>query len=366
MVGKLVSLVRGSSQQKNISTALNLIKPELANLKKAKRILIKPNLTAVFNQTANSSVVAVEAILDFLKDFDPLFTQKEIVVIESSGEALTRGMTMKKVFQRFGFDKISERYPNVTLKDLEEGSSFLEIPIETLSGVRKVRISKEILGFDYKISVALPKTHDTVIATLGVKNFLMGVIDPRDKHLMHGIDHGIGRSEDSSLFSRVLKKIGSLTASKVPCQFLWLSDYLPLGIKNKLMEFNPDFFLKSAVLLHRNLFQVGIEILPDLVVIDGFWGMEGDGPVYGRKKKVEVAIASTDAVKADGIGARIMGFDPDKIAYLRLLAQRDKGELSLNNLVGNNVDQSAFEFKTHRHHHFQQQASQYALKCDKI
>ena len=51
-------------------------------------------------------------------------------------------------------------------------------------------------------------------------------------------------------------------------------------------------------------------------VIDGFEGMEGEGPLKGTPVASRIAIASTDFVAADRIGVEAMGVDPTWVGYL--------------------------------------------------
>ena len=53
--------------------------------------------------------------------------------------------------------------------------------------------------------------------------------------------------------------------------------------------------------------------LPDLVIIDGFDGLEGEGPFVGDRVDTQFVIASNDPVAADAVAATMMGFDKDKI-----------------------------------------------------
>lgn len=333
---KLVSLVKEKSRSENLQKALELIKKDLTGFKKAKKVLLKPNFTSVYNPTASTQREAIETILEFFKDFDENFAQKEILIGETSGEALTR---------KVGFQKIFEKYTNVRYWDMTKERQFYAFSIKAISGKIKVRIPKKIFKLDYKISVALPKTHDTVGVTLGIKNFLMGIIKQEDKSLMHGLDNHNQRG-----FASLMNQIA-------PWQMVWLfNNYAPSFLKDKLTGFNADYFIKSVVCLHRNLCSIGKRILPNLVVIDGWEGMEADGPVYGRRRKLGVAIASTDPVKADAVGAKVIGFEPAEIGYLRLLAEAGKGELSLESTVDEKIGSVAQKFLPHRHYCYQLKA----------
>ena len=351
----LVSLIKGKNQKENLKKALTLIKINLNGFKKAKNVLIKPNLTSAYNPVADTSPQALAAILEFFQVFDPDFNQKKIIVAESSGEAYQKGESMEQVYRRLGFEKVFGEYGNLAVGDFNQSKKFRKISIKTLSGEKKVRIAQEVFDFDYKISLTVPKTHDTVGVTLGIKNFLMGIIKQEDKGLMHGLFGVHSDFQRLKASERLLQKIASLVISQGPWQLDWfLNNYLPSILKDKITNFNAEYFKKSVACLHKNLFRLGQRIMPDLVVIDGFWGMDKDGPVYGRKRKLGIAIASTDPVKADGVGARVMGFNPDKIAYLCLLAQFGFGDLSMQGLVGEQLSAAKVRCSPHRHFFLQQ------------
>jgi uncharacterized protein (DUF362 family) len=84
--------------------------------------------------------------------------------------------------------------------------------------------------------------------------------------------------------------------------------------------------------------------------------MEGDGPVDGTSVDMKVAIASTDPVKADGVGARLIGFAPEEIGYLYYLQNEEKkGEYGLDNLVGDDLEKVKKIFRRHGTYDIQSQ-----------
>ena len=64
-------------------------------------------------------------------------------------------------------------------------------------------------------------------------------------------------------------------------------------------------------------------------LIDGYEGMEGSGPSSGTPVPSRVAIASTDYVAADRIGAEAMGMDAEWLGYLKYCGQMGVGQFNL-------------------------------------
>jgi len=64
---------------------------------------------------------------------------------------------------------------------------------------------------------------------------------------------------------------------------------------------------------------------PQLGIIDGYLGMDGDGPVTGDPVEWGVAIASTDPVAADCLAAQLMGLHITDIGYLWYLQEKGLG-----------------------------------------
>jgi uncharacterized protein (DUF362 family) len=67
-------------------------------------------------------------------------------------------------------------------------------------------------------------------------------------------------------------------------------------------------------------------------VIDGFEGMEGNGPNDGTLVPSRVAIASTDYIAADRVGLAVMGIDPSWVGYLNFCAQAGLGQNDLSKI----------------------------------
>ena len=74
------------------------------------------------------------------------------------------------------------------------------------------------------------------------------------------------------------------------------------------------------------MFHLAQVVYPDLAVLDGFEGMEGNGPRLGTPVNSHVAVASTDALAADCVASTIMGFDPEKISSYAAMHEGGLGQ----------------------------------------
>jgi uncharacterized protein (DUF362 family) len=67
-------------------------------------------------------------------------------------------------------------------------------------------------------------------------------------------------------------------------------------------------------------------------VIDGFEGMEGNGPSAGTPVASRLAIASTDYVAADRVGAECMGVDANWLGWLKYSGEVGIGQWDLSKI----------------------------------
>ncbi len=337
---KKVSLVRGDDRKENINRCLSLIQDDLDKLQTAKNILIKPNLVALEPDFANTHVEAIEAVIEFVREIAP---DTPITVGESSATAFYRGLPTTKVFEDFDYYRLEKKYSNVSLTDFDNDSDVIESPIHSVVGDTHLRISKRIHDFDYRISLAIPKTHNFAVATFGIKN-MAGLVLRQDMAMIHGMKGGIEVDAPKTL----LDKLPPGTVSRA-------RRTLPNWLINFLFRQYPTY-RKSVKMIHRNIVEFAKLTWPDLVVLDGFVCMEGDGPVDGSAVEMKAAIASADPVKADGVGARLIGFHPEEIGYLFYLQNEEKmGVYSLDGLVGDDLKQIRKKFIRHGTYDIQSQ-----------
>jgi uncharacterized protein (DUF362 family) len=140
------------------------------------------------------------------------------------------------------------------------------------------------------ISAAKLKTHDQVVATLSLKNVIVGapIKDP---------GYGGGR-----------------------------------GAKSGAKSDKPIIHGSGFRALNYNLFDLSRRLHPHLAVIDGYEGMEGNGPTRGTLVEHRVCVASPDWLAADRVAVELMGIDFAKVGYLNYCAQAGLGEGDLQKI----------------------------------
>lgn len=336
---KKAALVSGEDRKKNIRKCLGLIREDLEPIKKAKNILIKPNLVALEPAYANTHVEAIEAVIECVREIVP---QTPITVGESAASAFYRGLPTTKVFEDYDYYRLEEKYTAVSLTHFDDDEEYIYSPIQSIVGDNQLRITKRAQEYDYKISLAIPKTHNFAIATFGIKN-MAGLVMRQDMAMIHGMKGGVEVDAPKTL----LDKLPPGTVSR-------LRRALPNWLINLMFRQYPSY-RKSVKMIHVNIKEYAKIIWPDLVVLDGFVCMEGDGPVDGEPVDLKVAIASADALKADGVAARLIGLEPEDIGYLFYLQNENLGEYSLENLVGDDLAPLRRKFKRHGTYDIQSQ-----------
>ncbi|MFA5095786.1 MAG: DUF362 domain-containing protein [Candidatus Omnitrophota bacterium] len=332
MPHRKVSLVKGKDNYACVKESLRLIRPELEGVSGKKNILLKPNLTATKNRFANTDAGAVAAVIDFLLESFPELRESRFTILEGSGSAYYEKTTTREVFRKFGYFDLCRRYKNVRCECVEDCREFSEIPIHSIAGPEKIKIARRLLDFDFRISVAVPKAHNYAIATFGIKN-MAGLIKQEDKSLLHGL-----RTPSAPNTRTVF--------TYLPTSWIaWLRRKAP-GLVNLIFKKSVTY-LKATRVIHHNIAELAKFTWPDLVVLDGAYCMDGNGPVDGFPVFSGFAVSSTDPLKADGLAARLLGLEPEDIGYLYYLQEHGLGSYSLDGLVGERIELVRQKFKLH-------------------
>ncbi|MEE8470057.1 MAG: DUF362 domain-containing protein [Dehalococcoidia bacterium] len=284
-----VALTKGGDRAGNIETALRLIESEV-DIRAKSNVLIKVNFVSTTNQLAATHVDAVRALLRFLRER----YRGKITIGESTIVPAREG------YIRFGYLDLIEEF-DVQLVDLNEGQWISLGVYDSALRPINVRFSKQAAESDYRIAIGPPKTHDVVVVTLSIKNVAMGSLFLRVKVGSGGAFRDLLRKGYRLLPS-------SLRRSTRVSRMRNTAAVYAGGDKRKIHQGYPVHNL--------NLYLLAREYPPHLSIIDGYVGMDGDGPEAGDSVDWGIAIASQDPVAADCLAATLMGFDIADIGYL--------------------------------------------------
>jgi len=85
-------------------------------------------------------------------------------------------------------------------------------------------------------------------------------------------------------------------------------------------------------------------------VMDGTVCGDGAGPRTMKPKVKNLILASGDSVAIDAVAAKMMGFEPMEIPYIRMCHEKGlgKGDIREIEVVGEDISEINFEFKTRR------------------
>jgi uncharacterized protein (DUF362 family) len=266
-----VALTTGNERADLAFRALEPFKKQIAAAIGQKRIILKPNNVHIDRPLCASHADNLEGILEFLKSIG----KTNVTIAESpSGGSTFEG------FANYGYNKFIGKY-DVKLLDIDQqGFEVLHCIDETDLRPRPCRVSKLLLDPDnFIISAAKFKTHMLVGVTLSLKNIVVGapIKDP-----------GIGTAKGPA----------------------------PGGKSDK-----PLMHGGGPHGINYNLFTLSSRLHPHLAVIDGYEGMEGQGPASGTPVNHKVCVASLDWLAADRVATELMGVDFSKIGYLTYCAQ---------------------------------------------
>ena len=292
-----VSLMRGDDRRTNAYRALkeidSLVAPEL---KKKKYVVIKPNNVSSENQLASTHADTLRGILDYLSER----TKGPVYIAEAAaGDTMTG-------FENFHYPQVAAEYKSldVRLLDLNAEAKYEILPVLDFDlHLTPVRLAARLLDPDaFVLCSAILKTHNTVVATLSVKNMCLGA----PLHFAPG---------DTSHWNDKRRYHG--------------------GVRQT----------------HYDMFLTAQKLRPNwgATLIDGYEGMEGNGPGEGTPVASRVAIASTDYIAADRVGLEAMGIDARWPGYLLYCWQAGLGQYDLNriDIAGENLATVRRKYKLH-------------------
>jgi uncharacterized protein (DUF362 family) len=291
-----VALTHGDNRRKNIYDALISIDSELqAGLQRKKYVLIKPNNVSTEKQLASTHVDALNGILDYLA---PRFRGPVVIAESSAGDTL-------EGFSNFGYRSLEKEWRShqLSLLDFNREANFeTHTLIDYDLHIVPVRLAARLFDPDaYTICCAVLKTHNAAVSSLSVKNMVLGAPlhnSPGDGHWNDKRKYHVG--------VRQMQYNMLLTAQKM--RPFW-----------------------------------------GATVIDGFEGMEGNGPTSGTPVPSRLAIASTDYIAADRVGLETIGIDSTWPGYLVYCGQMGLGQYDLSKIdvLGSTISSVQKKYRLH-------------------
>jgi uncharacterized protein (DUF362 family) len=270
-----VSFVASKDSREAAYQALKPLQQEIERAIGDKQVIIKTNSGQVredwwLNATDPDFTAG---ILQFLGDF----YDRPVIVAESTAAG---AMSTLVGYENYGFMPL-EREFGCLFRDLNDESTSRVMIKDDKNHPLPINIINTYLDPDiYLISATRLKSHNCVVATLSMKNVAMG----------SPINH-YKRTERKNRNEKPLMHSGG----------------------NRGLSYN---MFRLATL--------GVQ--PDLAVLDGVVGMEGNGPVSGTPVEQGVALASTDWLAADRIGVELMGMNYAECKYLHWCKDAGFGE----------------------------------------
>ena len=224
---------------------------------RGKKILLKPNLVEPHKGVGHINTHPL-VIRGVAEAFYSLGAG-QVLVAEGAGHIRDTQL----VLEESGLADVlfEDRIPFI---DLNNDNGFEVENLGRKSRLKKLTLPTTLQKVDWIVSLAKMKTHHWAGVTLSLKN-MFGV--------MPGIYYGFPKN--------VLH---------------WA------GIDEAILDIN-------------------LTVKPHFAIIDGIVGMEGDGPIMGKPKKVGVLVMGRNLPAVDATCCRVMGINPIKIKYLKQAAK---------------------------------------------
>ncbi|MDP6667180.1 MAG: DUF362 domain-containing protein [Dehalococcoidia bacterium] len=191
-------------------------------------------------------------------------------------------------FENYGYKPLADDF-NIEFLDLNNDDRVPVPAFDDQLNPQTLYMSKR-LSESYVVSVCPMKTHNNVVVTLGLKNILVGTLSGKEQ-------------------------------------------------KQKIH--------KGSKAINLTLAKMAQHVAPDLTVIDGVVGMQGDGPVGGYEISSNVVVASHHAIAADVVGLQVMGFELEKVGYLRYAMELRNLTLGDIEVVGSSIEDVRVAYDEH-------------------
>jgi len=297
-----VGLAQTVNRRQNIHHALDLVREEIIP-KLTSQVMLKPNFLSSKNQLASTHVDAIRGTIDFLLTTPAPPT--EIIIAEGANEEYSG-----ESFDNFGYRNLINEYDvPIQLYDIHQETEWETTNIILADKSRvPVRMPRIVLECPCTISVAVAKTHDVDVVTLALKNMIMGTLHKEDRVKMHGYCSHSDRE-------------------------------LP----------------REAQILNINLIRLSQYLKPNIGIIDGTTGLQGNGPGGTDSVDLNIGVASADVFSADAVTTKAMGFNPADIGLFHYASEMGIGvaDLSQIEVLGTPIEDVTLSFRPREKVEFQ-------------
>jgi uncharacterized protein (DUF362 family) len=265
-----VAITQNASIERAIEAALGRL--PLASLVAGRRVAIKPNDTwaSADDRSGVTQPDSLRAVIRAVRRHRP----RHLIVTGGAGasetEEVFRVAGLMDVVRAEGAEFVDHNRRPFTSIDLEYRPAA-----DVLGPQTSVMVSSRVLEYETLIALNQLKLHETATVTLALKNIAMSY--PAADYYGH-----------------------------------------PRSTQKHRNHFFADMHSFIAAMARR--FPI------DLAVTVGHPAMIGTGPLGGHVVETGLVIASTDALAADVVGARLLGFTPQAVRHLWEAARLGIGE----------------------------------------
>jgi uncharacterized protein (DUF362 family) len=241
-----------------------------------------------------------------------------------------------------GYDKVLIKVNFIVDKTWDTGATTDPIVVEAIiKKLEALPVKVYVVESDATITNA-----DKAFEATGMKDMCSrnGVEWLNLRHVKDKVELAIpnGEALKSITVPRLVTESAVISAAKLKTH---ADTGVTLGMKN-MFGLLPDKFKGKYHLkgMSKVVVDINTVLRPALTVIDGFVGMEGQGPVDGTPVQMNLIIAGTDVVATDATACRVMGINPYEIKHIRKAFEKGLGK-SEAQFVGEKLDAVTRAFK---------------------
>jgi uncharacterized protein (DUF362 family) len=223
-----------------------------------------------------------------------------------------------------GYDKVLIKVNFITNKTWDTGATTDPIVVEAIiKKLDALPVEVYVVESDATITNADKAFEKTGMKEMCKRN---GVEWLNLRHVKNRIKLEIPNGEALQRITvpRLVTESAVISAAKLKTH---VNTIVTLGMKN-MFGLLPDKFKGKYHLkgISKVLVDINTVLKPAFTIIDGFVGMEGEGPTDGIPVKMNLIIAGRDVVATDATAARVMGFDPYEIKHIRKASEKGLGK----------------------------------------